>query len=141
MKTKKLMRVAVPKNLLHEVTFRREALLASWGRVDACVGDEGVVRIDLRPGAAEVSGRDLVWQVSGQEEIACKGDPVQEDLAIGFMSRLFGLFLDKMPWYEVKMRIRDGGFAVLFSEDDDDDGRKIEPKTEMTVMLMPVMLD
>lgn len=43
--------------------------------------------------------------------------------------------------FEVKMRLRDGGFAVLFSEADDNDGRKIEPKTETTVMLMPVMLD
>lgn len=129
-------RAVVPKDLPHYAVVSKEALCGAWERVDACTGDNGLLRIELRPPMMELSGRNLGWQVSGMEEVSCDTD--SGGLVLGCRTGFFGMVTDKIPGTKVRIEMRDARSNIIFRDAEEEEYKAWQPRA--FAMLTPMML-
>lgn len=126
-------RAVVPTSLPFTAKVSRDALVAACGRIDACAGTDGVLKMDFRPSLLGLSGQDLGFGVSGSEDVRCEYDG--DDVTVGVRSSLAVPLLSKMPGIRLCIDVRDSKTNIIFRDADHD-----EEKMHTMALLTPMIL-
>lgn len=126
-------RSVVPSSRAMSARVYRTDLLDVWKRIDACVGPDGVLRLEFGRTRLELSGRDLGFNVSGQEVVSCSDGP--ERFVIGLRSKLFQSVIENLPGMRALIEFSDPKMNVVFRDADED-----AEKVHVLALLTPMML-
>lgn len=126
-------RAVVPTSLPFTAKVDRDALVAACGRIDACAGGEGVLKMDFRPSMLGVYGQNIGFGVSGNEDVRCEYDG--DGVTVGMRSALAVPLLSKLPGVRVCIDVRDPKTNIIFRDDDYN-----EEKMHTMALLTPMIL-
>lgn len=126
-------RAVVPTSLPFTAKVDRDALVAACGRIDACAGTDGMLKMDFHSSLLGVSGQNLGFGVSGSEEVRCEYEG--DDVTVGMRSSLAVPLLSKMPGVRLCIDVRDSKTNIIFRDADHD-----EEKMHTMALLTPMIL-
>ena len=127
-------RDVIPQNNSNILKINRMQMLNTVRRVSVCANKaSNHIKLDLQPGALEISAQDLGFSIAAYEKMQCQYDG--EPLTIGFKSPFIIEILSNMNCGEIVMKFLDSKRAALVvPAEEEADSEKI------CGIIMPIMI-